>query len=321
MGLILVFDLDQTIVDTQDTFFNKPRSMINTLKEQIRPFLNENIVNLLIRASKLRHKQVSAICLLTNNSDIVFISAVDSLLRELCNSTGKYRYNNEDDLYSYYMPIKDYFFDAIMPRDHSMRSSLTKSVKDVKVMMDILNEKIVLDDIYFFDDMPHVMDSEIKNSIKIQPAFVRNIKDLTDYTPILERLSAIDGQPAELPMLTLPTVQTVQTVPRLPTRQTLKTFANPLFVRRSTPTTVVNPLRVQETRRFGRNRSNNGEINESEFPPTPQESSIRRGTNLSKLLGNMPKKTTARPSLPFGGRRSRRLLKKHRNKTRNRFRK
>jgi hypothetical protein len=191
--------------------------------------------------------------------------------------------------------------------------------------MDILKEKVNLDDIYFFDDMPHVMDREIQHSIKIVPEFVRNMKDLTNYTPILERLSAIDGQPPELPAVTaVATVPTVQTVPRLPNTRTIRTIAHPLFVRRSTPTTVVNPLRVQETRRFGRNRSNNGNINESEFPPTPQESSIRRGTNLSKVLGSIPKKSTARPSLPAfsnGGRRSRRILKKHRNKTRNRFRK
>jgi hypothetical protein len=301
MGIVLVFDLDQTIVDTQNIFLNKPRSMINTLKEQIRPFLNENIVNLLIRASKLRYKHVSAICLLTNNSDIVFIAAVDSLLRDLCKSTGKYRYNNEDDLYSYYMPIKDYFFDAIMPRDHSMRSSLTKSVKDVKVMMGILKENVNLDDIYFFDDMPHIMDTEIQHSIKIKPEFVRNMKDLTNYMPILERLSAIDGQPPELPAVTA-----VTTVPTVPTVQSPN---------------------EEPSRKFGRPRSNTGIINNSLFPA---QSSIRHGSNLSslsKVLGNIPK-TRARPSLSAafsalskGGRRSRRILKKHRNKTRNRFRK
>jgi hypothetical protein len=328
MGIVLVFDLDQTIVDTQESFLHLDTSMIDRLKKQIRPFLNENIVNLLKRASKLRHTHVSAICLLTNNSDVVFIAAVDSLLRDLCGSPGKYKTPDNIDDYSKYFVNQDYFFDAIMPRYHPTRDpTSSKSVKDVKVMMSYLGEKVVLDDIYFFDDQPHVIDREIRNSIKIVPLFNRYKNDLTNYKPILERLSRIDGHPAELPEVTR--VQTLQAVPRASTLTKVpKTLTNPLLVRRSTPTIELNALSVEEPRKFGRNRSNNGEINESEFPP---QASIRHGTNLSSLpylLGNIPKKSTLRPTLSGafsafskGGRRSRRLLKKHRNKTRNRFRK
>ena len=62
MGLVLVFDLDQTILDSSDPKFFDNSLTPDVLKEMIKKNLNMNIVNLLIRASKLRPSgKVSAI--------------------------------------------------------------------------------------------------------------------------------------------------------------------------------------------------------------------------------------------------------------------
>jgi len=95
MGLILVFDMDQTILDSSDPYlFERPPTPEAhiILKEKIRLALNWNVVNLMKRAAKLRPSgQVSAICLLTNNSSTILVSAVDEVLFEETGSKGKYK--------------------------------------------------------------------------------------------------------------------------------------------------------------------------------------------------------------------------------------
>ncbi len=93
MGLILVFDMDQTILDSSDPYlFERPPGpeALIILKQKIKEALNWNVVNIMKRAANLRPTgEVSAICLLTNNSSHILVSAVDEVLYEETGSKGK----------------------------------------------------------------------------------------------------------------------------------------------------------------------------------------------------------------------------------------
>ena len=113
-GLILVLDMDQTIIDS-DPFFRK--DILDTSK--IPEYLNMNIVNILLRAARLRPKKVKAIFLLTNNSDKQFVANLDSAILDLSNgSTGKYNTSESKDPNAKKMPQKPYLFDDIFTRNH-----------------------------------------------------------------------------------------------------------------------------------------------------------------------------------------------------------
>jgi hypothetical protein len=231
MGLVLVFDMDQTILDSSDPYlFNRPpgnnayktERMIHTIKQS----LNWNIVNIMKRAAKLRPSgQVSAICLLTNNSSNILVSAVDNVLYEEISSTGKYRVaaNNKE------MPNKPYFFDYIMMRQHTSRpitvnDNPPKRLKDILNMLDyigIKNEGVdTLKDIFFFDDLEaHEIRGEFakysngdysNHYIQITPPYSRTARDNTRYDSILEALSKLDKEPPTLPPLEVKVTPQIQ---------------------------------------------------------------------------------------------------------------
>jgi hypothetical protein len=321
MGLILVFDLDQTIIDSQQYFFQRPETYesINTLKDEILTggYLNPTIIDILKRASKLRDedvtnpmdKKVTAIFLLTNNSDPIYVAAVDSAIHELCNSTGKYYTEANIDPDTHFMPKKPYFFDSIMMRGHSKRvgSDPSKSLNDVYVMLRYLEikKKPVLGSIYFFDDIYHEMDRQLNafgfpdHSIKITPAFRRGETDLTNYKPILDRLSKLEGAD---------TTSTVAVSSMAP--------VSALTVERSKPLKA--PGRPRSGARNSEDpltRNNLPQENLNSLPPLPLPA------KRPSIFGVWPE---LKASQTQGGRRKsriRKLLQKNRNKTRNRIRK
>ena len=239
MGLILVFDMDQTILDSSDRYlFERPATPEAhvILKEKIRQALNWNVVNIIKRAAKLRPDKVSAICLLTNNSSTILVSAVDEVLYEESGSKGKYKTytGNANDRT---MPDKPYFFDSIMMRQHSSRPK-TIDNNPPKRLMDIVNMMKFLDvkdagietmrDIYFFDDIgSHALRGEFNfmssgkykdHYIQITPPYRADTDDTTDYNPILHALANLDKEQPVLPPLPKPLrkgpVITHYTIPR-----------------------------------------------------------------------------------------------------------
>ena len=159
MGIVLVFDLDQTIIDSSDdSLFRIPdtpdnfRDLKFKLKSESR--VNISIVNILKRAARLRLSgKVSAICLLTNNSDPFFVSAVDGLLKDEIGyrdpegAVGRYRNSQYREKDPESIKMRDnrenqgYFFDVIMMRNHSSRAQVQsppKRFEDVKTMMGYL---------------------------------------------------------------------------------------------------------------------------------------------------------------------------------------
>ena len=320
MGLILVFDLDQTIIDSQKYFYQRPETYesINELKNEILTggYLNLTIIGILKRASKLRDedvanpkdKKVTAIFLLTNNSDPIYVAAVDSAIHELCNSTGKYYTDANIDPDAAFMPKKPYFFDSIMMRGHSKRvgSDPSKSLNDVYVMLRYLEikKRPVLDSIYFFDDIYHEMDRQLNSfgfpdhSIKISPPFDRKEKDLTNYKPVLDRLSKLESADT----------------------------ASNAAVSSMAPVSALTVTRTKPLKAPGRPRSgarNNNDPTTNNLPP-------KNPNNLPPL--SLPPKRPSifgvwpdlKASQKHGGRRKsriRKLLKKNLNKTRKALRK
>ena len=177
-GLILVFDLDETITSTGEPLY-----------------LNTYILNILTKASKLRGKRVDAICLLTNNSDRDYVAFIDSQLLQRTGSIGKY--TGDDG-----MPTdQEYFFDYIMTREHFLRCNETKSLKDIKRFAFMLELPYVDDNdlknrTFFFDDQPHILQKELDpgHYVLITPGFTGREEDLTDYSSILAALSTRGGK-------------------------------------------------------------------------------------------------------------------------------
>jgi hypothetical protein len=207
MGLTLVFDMDQTILDSSDPYLFQTPSDQSLFEREIKKRLNWNIVNILKRAVKLRPDKVTSIFLLTNNSFLFLVAALDKVLRELTMSTGRYRGDNG-------LPTKDYFFDSIMMRQHSSRPKTVddnppKRLQDIINMIsptDALDSLETLKNTYFFDDIDaHVLKSEFDNIgkgdhyIHITPPYKKGVPDTTNYRPVLEALSLLDGEPAEFP--------------------------------------------------------------------------------------------------------------------------
>ena len=222
MGLILVFDMDQTILDSSDPYlFNNPvtpQDMI-LLKQKIKESLNWNVVNIIKRAAALRpSRKVTAIYMLTNNSSRILVSAVDEVLLEEIGSKGKYK-TLRSDRDSEQMPDKPYFFDYIMMRQHYTRPKTAddnppKSINDILNMMQYMGLDGNIDsakDIYFFDDIAtHNLKAEFNflsdgkysnHYIHINPPYSKYVRDRTQYDSILSALSELDGNPPKLPLL------------------------------------------------------------------------------------------------------------------------
>jgi hypothetical protein len=301
MGLILVFDMDQTILDSSDPYlFNRPPTPEARviLKGKIREALNWNVVNIMKRAAALRPGGVAAICLLTNNSSEILVSAVDEVLHEDIGSTGKYRtYKNES---AKSMPDKPYFFDAIMMRQHPSREQIDnppKRLQDIQIMLEPMGLwktpiSSIFKDIFFFDDIgDHALYSDFQmriggqyknNYIQIVPPFNKYIVDTTDYSSILTALNKLDGEPAELPPPPrAPPVRTAA-LPSAPPRQ-------PMFKRYNTPNNQGKLPSAAPLPPTPYRARSNARVNENNLglPPPPQEQSIRKKSTLARpsLLG------------------------------------
>ena len=297
MGLVLVFDLDQTILDSSDPKFFDNSLTPEEIRQLIKKNLNMNIVNLLIRASELRPSgKVTAICLLTNNSSINFVQLVDSVLKGLTKSNGSYGKKAVEDGFE----AGEYFFDAIMTRNHSARpiavsGSPPKRLEDINKMLepfDLSFGSATMDDLFFFDDLPnHDIMRTYKdvgefreNYIQIKPPYTKYTKDTTNYTPILRALAELDGETPTLPEPPPPQQKQSQMAPSMNSAalQALMNSAKKVPLGKSIAPRSQAPARSispppAKARTVGRNRSNTKvNANNLELPLPPQMQSIHR---------------------------------------------
>jgi len=322
--------MDQTILDSSDPYlFERPAGpeALVILKRKIKESLNWNVVNIIKRAAKLRPDKVSAICLLTNNSSHILVSAVDEVLYEETSSKGKfktYRENADDKG----MPPRDkpYFFDSIMMRNHSSRTKTIdnnppKSIIDIINMMYLLGLRglefeNLMKDTYFFDDIGthnlrqefnFMSDGKYKDHyIQITPPYNKLLQDKTDYRPILHALAALDKEQPELPLVTPLRRGPSITYYRIPRTSAPLPSAGP-----PPPTPY-------------RNRSNT-RVNENnlQLPPPPQEQSVHKKPTIGRtsLMGAFSRGgTKSRKTRKGGGCRKNLRLSTRKQKFRHSFR-
>jgi hypothetical protein len=297
MGIVLVFDLDQTILDSSDDRLFDGSLGPDEIRELIKKNLNMNIVNLLIRTSELRPSgKVTAICLLTNNSSVKFVQLVDGVLKELTKSNGSYGKKAVEDGFE----AGEYFFDAIMTRNHSARpiaasGSPPKRIEDINKMLEPFSTSFgsaTMDELFFFDDLPnHQILQTYKevgdfreNYIQIKPPYNKYTRDTTNYTPILRALSELDGGAPTLPEPPPPQQNPSQMAPSMNSAalQALINSAQKKPLGISTPPRSQAPFRgtpalPAKARTVGRNRSN-AKLNANNLglPLPPQMQSIHR---------------------------------------------
>jgi ankyrin repeat protein len=136
-GLILVFDLDNTIYSWEGS------APFNPLNPRC---INQPIWNILLRAAALRGRGVDAIFLLTNNGHYDFISAIDNALKIQSKSIGKFtgepecnidalshiekRYLTSETNFAKMNPSGTYFFDHILTRWADVRRYELETVRD-----------------------------------------------------------------------------------------------------------------------------------------------------------------------------------------------
>ena len=297
MGVVLVFDMDQTILDSSDPKLFDYSVISNEKKELIRKNLNMNIVNLLIRASKLRPSgKVTAICLLTNNSSMEFVKLVDDVLKEFTGTVGSDGKKAVEDGFE----AGEYFFDAIMTRNHIARPRTAsdnppKRIEDVNKMLEpfaLSFGSATMDDLFFFDDLSNhdIMRTyrEVgefrENYIQIKPPYTKYTKDTTNYSPILRALSDLDGEAPTLPEPPPPALKAVSinsaALKALMNSGEKKPLAKSTAPRSQAPSKGILAPPVlalpAKARTVGRNRSNSKvNANNLGLPLPPQMQSIR----------------------------------------------
>jgi hypothetical protein len=231
MGIILAFDLDQTLIDSTTIFDQLTREEKKPQYQQdVFSILGRNINRRLIQevlqpAVKLRGKGVDAILLLTNNSSREYVSLVCKYLYTLIQSMGRFPDIQMEKMGNSEFPGVANVFDYVMVRQHSSRPQTEdppKKLKDIDYMLRALN--ILTGDIadlakrtFFFDDRSkHIIRSELSyygypnHYIQIMgpdifapghnKGFIAGKPDLSDYSYITRVLSMISrGEDPSLP--------------------------------------------------------------------------------------------------------------------------
>lgn len=144
-GLIFVFDLDQTLIDSEDIFEELDADERKPVAEQriwdiIQERLNMTLITkVLAPACALRDSGVGidAICLLTNNSSREYVANIALYLKELMKSKGKFNTVQKTVYGNSEFPEASTVFDYIMVRHHGSRNrseNPPKSLKDIAFM-------------------------------------------------------------------------------------------------------------------------------------------------------------------------------------------
>jgi len=198
-GLVLVFDLDSTLIDSSDIIFQ-----INTkwaaVESYIARSLNTTLVDKILRpAIQLRKSgKVSAILMLTNNMVDIYVDCIEYYIAR------------------YLGCLSERVFDYMMLRQDPMRDSRLinppKRLKDIQNILEKIGKPTenLAARTFVFDDSPyHIIKNELKyagypsNYIQItgptnvymrgygfvNRGYMAGRPDLTNYNPILMALT------------------------------------------------------------------------------------------------------------------------------------
>jgi len=221
-GLVLVFDLDNTIIDTDLELMNAVIDISTPLVERealIDAALNKKLLDEVLRpAAKLRDdgtNKVNAILLLTNNSSEEYVSLVSSYIAKILKSEGAFesvRANRVKGSPGIPASLHGLFFDYIMVRQHPNRSQIpvaestgpipAKRIADIRQMLNYLGMPI--NDLerrtFFFDDSlnPHELLRElsgkgypghyvfIRQNEGSESGYAKGSPDVTDYSGVIK---------------------------------------------------------------------------------------------------------------------------------------
>jgi hypothetical protein len=216
-GIILVFDLDQTIIDTESYFsVNHPGQLLqkniqpqNEKSKDIKHFFNPKIIDILRRSICHKGHGVDAILLLTNNSSEEYVRTCDIALSRLLDYKSPYWNKESFSFFDNYM-IR---YDRRRTINNDENSWISKKLYDVRIMLDdpIKIKNTSYGDIarrtYFFDDNTHhLLIDELKSYgyadhfiyIKGTHGFSKNTIDTTDYRAIHRALDRLDAKKSPL---------------------------------------------------------------------------------------------------------------------------
>ena len=200
-GLILVFDLDQTLIDS-NAFYTKLHSNGANSEKDISKYINKRIIDEVLRpAVNLKRNGVDAIFLLTNNNSIEYVGAIIDYLNSYLNT---------------------YIFNNVMIRSDPSRPQILnppKGLQEIKTMLMTSNPPIPFSDnyniirrTYFFDDnTKHIIRGDFikmmfpDHYIEIQgpdidelgnnKGFISGKPDLSEYRSIAKALKDINDKP------------------------------------------------------------------------------------------------------------------------------
>jgi len=201
-GLVLVFDLDQTLIDSKG-IVEEMKHGWHTIEAYIEKSINMRLVNEILRpAINLRRSgKVSAILLLTNNRVVTYIHFVERYIGRHLNI------------------LPESVFDYMMSRDDPMRDQSTnppKSLMDVENILVKLNKPIMHLErrTFMFDDSSlHAIKQDlVLNGYPghyiqvigpeyyylplygcINKGFIAGQEDLTDYRIVLKAMSDVEA--------------------------------------------------------------------------------------------------------------------------------
>ena len=210
--LILVFDIDATLVDTDGI------TTIPTLKATrdylaLPGIMNQRILDeVIVPAAKLRSEgKIAAILVLSNNGMPAYIAGVcDYIAKYVENEIGPQKLgrfrNARRSNNATVERIPEYFFDYIMTRDTDGRvggGNPLKRLEDVANMLRFLGLSTydLKSRTFMFDDLRgHQIQSELgRNYILIrsnkgaEDGYKAGSKEITDYSPVLERFRMLKG--------------------------------------------------------------------------------------------------------------------------------
>lgn len=177
-GLIFVWDLDQTLIDGPE---------IKNINENALRIMHEAFVS----------GKLTANLMLTNNGAEGFITAAQMALLEKYNQM--FRDSQRFSLFSitYNANTPGRVPDTSVPENRRTPGHKAKRLEDVKNMLKKMgiNETNLAERVFFFDDLDHVIRTQIppSNYIQITPPFNTVAADITNYEPVLSALRQSGG--------------------------------------------------------------------------------------------------------------------------------
>lgn len=178
VGLVLVFDMDQTLVDTYTIFRKKEDLDIETVEQYMNVRLLDEVLN---PAVQLKGTTISAVILLSNNSLVDYVEFICGYIN--------YRLKTHN------------VFDSIITRNGTedvprSGENPPKRLTDVETILNSIGKDSsnLAGRVYFFDDLHHEIEKELANVEQYYLIKKWLPNDANDYSSVRETMG-LDPMP------------------------------------------------------------------------------------------------------------------------------